>query len=64
VAPEEVLEILEQLRTGSIKEYLVENQVFLDFRKELVKQKDFKHFQGTAERGGHVRYQYLTEARS
>ncbi|MED1204271.1 hypothetical protein [Heyndrickxia acidicola] len=64
MTPEEVLEILEQLRTGTIKEYYVENQFFLDFRKELVKQKDFKHFQGTAERGGNVRYQYLQEARS
>jgi hypothetical protein len=64
VTPEEVLEILEQLRTGVIKEFLVENQVFLDFRKELVKQDDFKHFQGSAERGGHVRYQFLMEPRS
>lgn len=62
---EELIEqILEQLRNGELKEYFIQKDEFLTFRKTLVKQKDFKHFQGIAQRGGDVLYRYLEEARS
>ncbi|KAA9026054.1 hypothetical protein [Niallia endozanthoxylica] len=61
---EEVLHILEELKNGNLKEYMVQKEVFLDFRQVLVKREDFKHFRGIAQRGGGVLYHYLQEARS
>jgi hypothetical protein len=59
-----VTEILDKLMTGELSEYYVSNQEFMDFRKVLVKRKDFKHFRGIGQRGGDVLYQYLKEPRS
>ncbi|MGE6258545.1 hypothetical protein ACQKCU_11720 [Heyndrickxia sporothermodurans] len=61
---EQIINYLQQLRSGEIKELFVENNDFYEFRKILVEQKDFKHFQGIAQRNGHVLYSYLDEARS
>lgn len=59
-----IQEVLEKLKDGSLSEYYVEKENFLDFRAELVKRKDFKHFRGIAQRGGDVLYQYLETPRS
>jgi hypothetical protein len=57
-------QILEELKNGEIKEYLIEKNDFISFRQVLVKRADFRHFRGIAKRGGDVVYQYLEEARS
>jgi len=59
-----VTEILDKLMTGELSEYYVSNEDFMEFRKVLVKRKDFKHFRGIGQRGGDVLYQYLNEPRS
>lgn len=59
-----IQEILEKLKEGSLSEYYVEKVNFLDFRSELVKRPDFKHFRGIGQRGGDVIYQYLKTPRS
>lgn len=61
---ESINEILDSLKNGEIKEYLVEKEDFLSFRQVLIKREDFKHFRGIAQRGGSVLYQYLQEPRS
>jgi hypothetical protein len=59
-----IQEILEKLKDGSLSEYYVEKENFLDFRVELVKRNDFKNFRGIGQRGGDVIYQYLNTPRS
>jgi hypothetical protein len=59
-----IQEILEKLKDGSLSEYYVEKENFLDFREELVNRKDFKYFRGIGQRGGDVLYQYLQTPRS
>ena len=56
---EEVIQLLDQLRRGERKELLIEKEDFLFFRKILVEQDDYKHFYGTAKRGGDTLYHYL-----
>ncbi|WP_338469987.1 hypothetical protein R4Z10_14375 [Niallia sp. XMNu-256] len=56
--------ILDKLKSGELKEYLISKEEFLSFRKVLVSRKDFKHYRGIAQRGGDVLYQYLNEPRS
>jgi hypothetical protein len=61
---ESINEVLDSLRDGKIREYLIEKEDFLPFRQVLIKREDFKHFRGIAQRGGGVLYQYLQEPRS
>ncbi|HWO96306.1 MAG TPA: hypothetical protein VNM45_08240 [Bacillus sp. (in: firmicutes)] len=61
---QKAIELLQQLRNKEVKELHITKDQFLPFRQVLVKQKDFKHFRGIAERGGGVSYQYLDEPRS
>ncbi|PDY91097.1 abortive phage infection protein [Bacillus tropicus] len=56
--------ILEQLKNGEIKEYVVTKDVFYTFREVLVNREDFKHFIGNAQRGGQVIYTYSETPRS
>lgn len=58
---QEVLQILEELRTGNREEYLVTKEQFMFFRSILMKQKDRTHFVGHAQKGGHVIYKYRAE---
>lgn len=51
-------EVIEQLRNGSVSEYRVEKQDFLEFRQELIKQDDFKNFRGNAQHGGATIFTY------
>lgn len=57
-------QILDKLKNGELKEYLVEKSDFVVFRQVLVKREDFKHFRGIAQRGGDIIYEYLEKARS
>ncbi|MDR6998102.1 hypothetical protein [Neobacillus niacini] len=57
-------EVLERLKSGTLSEYYIKQEDFMDFRQVLVKRKDFKHFRGIAQRGGDVLYQYLEVPRS
>jgi hypothetical protein len=61
---QKAIELLQQLRNGEVKELHITKEEFLPFRQVLVKQEDFKHFRGIAQRGGGVLYQYLEVPRS
>lgn len=60
----EIEAIIEQLRNREIREYRVSKEEFAEFRAVVVKQPDFKHFRGRAQRGGDVIYEYMEVARS
>jgi hypothetical protein len=57
-------QMLDQLKNKQIKEFFVAKEDFLSVRKVLVNRSDFKHFRGTALRGGNVVYEYLDQPRS
>jgi hypothetical protein len=59
-----IFELIEKLREGELDEWLVLKEDFLEVRKVIVAQGDFKHFRGIAKHGGHVLYQYTLEERS
>ena len=61
---EEINALLDQLKDGTIPELHVKKEDFLAIREVIVARKDFKHFQGVAERGGNVLYRYMENARS
>lgn len=61
---QEVQTILDQLANREIKEVKITKEHFMDFRQQLVKRSDFKHFRGEAKHNGEVMYTYLDEARS
>jgi hypothetical protein len=61
---EAINEIFEKLKNKELNEYFVKKEDFLSVRSVLVQRSDFKHFRGTALRGGDVLYEYLDEARS
>ncbi len=61
---QEAQAILDQLANREIKEYRVTKEHFMEFRQQLVKRSDFKHFRGDAGHNGEVVYTYLDEARS
>ncbi|PEN01699.1 abortive phage infection protein [Bacillus wiedmannii] len=56
--------ILDQLKNGEIKEYVVTKDVFYTFREVVVRREDFKHIIGNAQRGGQVIYTYSETPRS
>ncbi|MBE3568822.1 MAG: hypothetical protein IMW92_01490 [Bacillales bacterium] len=60
---EEIQSILDKLKSGEIREYLVKKENFMEFRSYLVKRPDFKHFRGAAQRGGDVLFHYEKEPR-
>jgi hypothetical protein len=57
-------EILNHLKNGTLTEFFVSKEDFLNFRGVLVKREDFKHFKGIAGRGGSVKYIYMETPRS
>ena len=61
---QEVQAILDQLAKREIDEYKITKEHFMEFRQQLVKRPDFKHFRGEARHNGEVIYTYLDEARS
>ncbi|WP_421384296.1 hypothetical protein ACOJQI_06740 [Bacillus salacetis] len=61
---QEVLAILDELRNKGIEEFRVQKEDFLQFRKYLIAQEDFKHFRGIAQQGGDIIYTYMDEPRS
>ncbi|MFJ8452834.1 abortive phage infection protein [Bacillus paramycoides] len=56
--------ILDQLKSGEIKEYIATKDVFYTFRVVVVNREDFKHIIGNAQRGGQVIYTYSETPRS
>jgi hypothetical protein len=61
---QEILAILDELRSGEVREYRVQKGEFLKFRQHLIAQDDFKHFRGIAQQGGDIIYTYLETPRS
>lgn len=49
---------IQQLRSGQIKEILIEKEEFMDFRALLMEQEDKENFIGRAQKGGKVIYSY------
>ncbi len=64
MSEETIIQFIEKLREGELDEWLVLKEDFLEVRKVIVAQEDFKHFRGIAKHGGQVIYQYTFEARS
>lgn len=56
-------EMIEKLVRGELDEIYVEKKDFMSFRNVIVNRPDFKHFRGTALRGGDVIYEYMDEPR-
>ncbi|WP_368502765.1 hypothetical protein AB3N04_00045 (plasmid) [Alkalihalophilus sp. As8PL] len=54
----EIKQIIEELRNGSLKSYHVPKNYFMDFRNVLVQCDDFQSFRGNAQVGGSVVYTY------
>ncbi|MCP3761824.1 hypothetical protein NLX67_05430 [Domibacillus sp. A3M-37] len=61
---EEAVECIENLRNGKTALVRIQQNDFLQFRQELIKQPDFKHFRGIAKHGGHAEYEYMKTPRS
>lgn len=61
---QEIQDILNKLRDGELEEYCVSKEDFMAFRKVLIEREDFKHFHGTAKRGGSIVYRYTKDPRS
>jgi len=59
-----IQDMFEKLKNKELNEFFVNKADFLTVRMILVKREDFKHFRGTALRGGDVVYQYMDEQRS
>ncbi|MGI2327381.1 hypothetical protein [Planococcus sp. YIM B11945] len=53
--------MLDQLRHGEIAFIRIEKEDFLEFRKVLISQSDFKHFRGAAFHHGLTIYTYTEE---
>ncbi|MGK7378572.1 hypothetical protein ACSFXN_12095 [Planococcus sp. 1R117A] len=54
-------ELLEQLKQGEISSLQIEKEDFLEFRENLLKREDFKHFRGAAFHHGLTIYTYTEE---
>ncbi|AST91455.1 MULTISPECIES: hypothetical protein [Sutcliffiella] len=59
-----VTEILDKLRSRELHEYMITKENFMDFRRVLVAQEDFKQFRGIAKHNGEILYKYEDEPRS
>lgn len=57
-------DMLDQLRNGEVKSIFIKKDEFLQFREQLVKDEQFKHFRGEAKQGGDVVFTYLPIPRS
>ena len=55
---------LDQLRNKEVSSILIKKDEFLQFREQLVKDEQFKHFRGEAKQGGDVIFTFLDEPRS
>lgn len=61
---ENIIDILEQLKSGTLSEYYVKKEDFAEFRELLVKRMDFKYFCGIGQRGGDIIFKYQKIPRS
>ena len=57
-------EMLDQLRNGEVQSITIKKDEFLQFREQLVKDPQFKHFRGDAKQGGDVVFTFLQTPRS
>ena len=61
---EDYKKLLDQLRNKEVSSILIKKDEFLQFREQLVKDEQFKHFRGEAKQGGDVIFTFLDEPRS
>lgn len=61
---EDVKKMLDQLRNGEVETIHVNKSNYLQFREQLIKDEQFKHFRGEAKQGGDVIYTFLKEPRT
>ncbi|WP_110929228.1 abortive phage infection protein [Bacillus massiliglaciei] len=57
-------DVLDKLANKEIESYTITQENFLEFREQLVKREDFKHFRGNAQHNGVIIYTYLDVPRS
>ncbi|MCH7320753.1 MULTISPECIES: hypothetical protein [Solibacillus] len=57
-------DMLDQLRNGEVKSVVIKKEEFLQFREQIVKDEQFKHFRGEAKQGGDVVFTYSQIPRS
>ena len=56
--------LIDQLRNGEVQSILIKKEEFLQFREQLIKDAQFKHFRGEAKQGGDVVFTFLQQPRS
>ena len=61
---EDYKKVLDQLRYKEVSSVLIKKDEFLQFREQLVKDEQFKHFRGEAKQGGDVIFTFLDVPRS
>ena len=61
---EDYKKLLDQLRNKEVASILIKKDEFLQFREQLVKDEQFKHFRGEAKQGGDVVFTFLDVPRS
>lgn len=60
---EKANQILEELRSKVLNEVEINKVDFLEFRKVLIEQPDFKNFHGIAQQGGSTKFEYIDTPR-
>ncbi|MEK4228547.1 hypothetical protein [Solibacillus sp. FSL H8-0538] len=60
----EYKQMLEQLRSGEVASIEIPKEQYLQFREQLVKDEQFKHFRGEAKQGGNIVFTYLAAPRT
>lgn len=57
-------QLLDQLRHQEVESVTISKGEYLQFREQLVKDEQFKHFRGEAKQGGDVVYTFLETPRT
>lgn len=57
-------QLLDQLRNKEVESITISKAEFLQFREQLVKDPQFKHFRGEAKQGGDVVFTFLDVPRT
>lgn len=58
------LQHLNQLRNKEVASITISKAEYLQFREQLIKDPQFKHFRGEAKQGGDVVFTFLDEPRT
>ncbi|MEO4054302.1 hypothetical protein [Solibacillus sp. CAU 1738] len=56
--------MIDELRNGEVQSIQLSKENFLEFRKVLIQDPQFKHFRGEAKQGGDIVFTFLDNART